>query len=323
MTIRKKNILVFCFMLLLAVGIYVWSYPLNKGKLSVSANVTGYQIISDEIILECPQNPCILSLKTGVHSIDIQKSGYLSEVLNIQIKRGRTTDAPVGLIKIPTLNVSETAPEEKTKPKKSISETLDGLSIISPSWNLDESSLAYIDINDEKLKIWKSDNDISVITPFKNISKDFELFWSPDNQYLLGKEGNNLYFINISKASRKKSVIAFAPKNIIWPKSSGLALFNDESNDVYQADFADETIKPLSITFDLGNTVLDKEDNLISYINDIEGNNATIESFNPALNVKKVIMTKYDFSIGKISADDEKKLFFYNTKDEKWYDLDY
>ena len=322
MTIRKKNILVFCFMILLAVGIYVWSYPLNKGKLSVSANVTEYQIISDENTLECPQSPCVINLKTGVHSIEVQKNGYLSSTISIQIIRGRTIDSDVELIKIPTLNLSEVVPAEKSNNAKNIPAILEGQTIISPVWNSDESNLAYIDTDEEKLKIWAGDNDIRVITSFKNISDEFELSWSPDNQYLFGKEGINLYFINISKASRKKNIIAFVPQNIIWTQKSGSLLFNDDEKNMYLADFSDETIKPLSIVFDLGNSDWDKNGNLISYINNIEGDNVSIVSFNPGLNEKKDIMTKFDFLIGKIVADNE-KIFFYNTKDEKWYNLDY
>ena len=323
MTTRIKNVLVFCAALLLAAGVYVWFYPLNKGILSVSTDAVEYLIITDEKNVECLQNPCVLPFKTGLHNIQIQKDGFFPETIQIEIKRGETNNVSVQFKKIPSLNESDYLPADETKLQKSIPEALGGLSVLAPAWDQMDSNLAFIDQQDDRLKILDSDENIKTIVALKNISDGFKLYWSPDSKCLFGTEGSDIYFINVAKASRKKNILGFAPRNVTWALEGGYLFINDDENNLYKIDMDEEKIEPLAIEFDLSNSVWDEDNFLVSFIYNSEENKATIESFNPVSNEKKEILVKYNFPVTKITSDENKKVYLYNSELEKWYELDY
>jgi len=320
---RFKNLLVLSLTFLFAAGIYIWFYPLNKGVLEVTANITPYLITTDNISTSCAQNPCIIKLKTGLHNITIEKDGYFSDSVSIDIERGRTKNYSSELKKIPSLNVSTAIPSFETRPKKNLPRALENLAISAPAWDQNETNFAFIDKGEEKLKIWGPDENFKIVASLKNVSNDFNLYWSPDNQFLFGVENNNIFLIDVTRATRKKIVLGFNPKNATWFPDSKFLLINDDENNIYKIDPLNAKVIPVAVIFNLGNAVWDINNMLISYTYDSKENKTTIESLDPETGDKKIIVTKYNFPLSKILTDKNKKIYLYNSETESWYELDY
>lgn len=321
MTTRIKNVLVFSLTILAATAVYIWFYPMDKGILSITADSANYLIISEENTIQCPQNPCITSLKTGFHGIKIQKDKFYPENINVEIKRGETKKISVKFKKIPTLSLSPTAPKDKTE-LKTLPEKLKNQSLLAPVWDESETMLAFIDQDDNRLKIWDK-TGTRAVTALRNIGNDFVLHWSPDQKYLFGTDRKDIYFIDIKKASRKKDILEFDPQNTIWSLKSDYLLVNDDKNILYKIDFSKMSTESLETTLDLGNAVWGKGESLIFFSYDKEENKTIIESYDLSAQKKQEILTKYNFPVGKISSDENKKVYLYNSNEKAWYGLDY
>ena len=288
MSIRLKNIFIFLITILLAGGVYIWFYPMSKGKLSVTTGQNQYPLLIGGESILCDLDSCETVLKSGFHNITVQKSGYLPETINIQIKRGDIKNISIDLRKVPVLNPSSEIPEEKQALKE----------------------LPFLDLEDNKLKIRGEVGELKTITTLKNIKEEFVLYWSPDKKYLLGHDGDEIYFINIEEASRKKQVSEFILKNITWSPGSEYLLANNIKNELYKIDFAAQLTEPMEITLDLNNAVWRDNNNLIYFDYDQEENKTIINHFNVLSAKKTEIMIKYDFPVEKIVADEDNIVYF-------------
>ena len=318
---RTKNILVFMFCAVFAAGLYIWFYPLDYGHITAHGNVEGFSMNIRGDITDCTADICSVNVKTGVQIIDFQKDGYVSDRKAVQVTRFNTTDISFSLIKIPSLTKSDFIPAEEQKPEKSLPTNINTSLIISPVWNADKSKLAYVDLNDDRLKIYES-GQAKTVASLKNLSKNFGLLWSPDGKYLFGSEGNGIYFINTDKASRKKEVLGFSPQYFKWAGDDAL-LANDDSGSLYIINMVSETISPLSVKFDLSKSVYGKDGNPVSFSYDKTNKQMSVESFDVNAVEKKTLLSKYDFQPGDIRADVEKNIYIYNSSDSTWYSLDY
>jgi hypothetical protein len=323
MNIRSKNILVFCFMLLVAIAIYIWFYPLNKGSLSISSNVDAYYVSADDINFECTANPCQLSLKTGFYNIKIQKDKYLPEAVAVNIIRGNTSDISIALKKNPILSISKIVPPSDNKVQNTLPKIIEDISYAAAEWNSAGDMLVFLDRTENKLNIWTEKGGIKTITSLKNISDNFKLYWSPDSKYLLGAEKNDIYFIDIEKASRKKISIGFVPINIKWSQKSEYLLANDDENGLYKIDFVKKSAEPIVIILPLANAVWEKEDRLIFFLYDTDTYKTAIKSFDLISGQSIEILTKDNFLADKISSDTEGNIYLYDSEGKTWYVLDY
>ncbi len=301
MSTRLKNIFIFLITILLAGGVYIWFYPMNKGSLSVTANQSQYSLLIDGESILCDLDPCKTVLKSGFHNITAQKSGYLPETINIQIKRGDIKNVSIDFKKTPVLNPSSVIPEEKQTLKE----------------------LPFLDSKDDKLKIRKEGGELKIITTLKNIRGQLNLYLSSGGEYLLGNVGYEFYFIDIKKTSRKKQVSDFVPKNITWSPGSKYLLMNNLTNELYMVNFATQLIEPIEVALDLNNAVWSDENNLIYFDYDEEGNQTTINHFDVLSAKKTQILTKNDFPIEKIVADEDNIVYFYNPDLASWHQLDF
>lgn len=323
MSNRAKSILIFIVMVLLIGGVYFWFYPLNKGKMEIMTGHSDYSIDVRGESIECPQDPCIVTLETGDHILTIQKDTYYSETIIINIKRGETIKTSVELRKIPTLTVSQIIPKDSRKKSlKELPEELKNLSILAPTWDQTEKKLVFLNLNDNKLKIWEENKDLKVITTLKNIGEGFELYWSPNQIYLFGNIKEDIYFINTSKASRKKQVLDFTPQNIIWSLGSDYLLVNDEANNLYKIDFAQESLEPLPKILNLSNAVWESKDSLIFFSYNEDENKTTIENYNLLSQETEEIITKFNFPLSEIALDANNIIYFYNSDEKTWYYLE-
>ena len=320
---RSKNILVFILVLLIAAAIYAWFYPLNKGSISINANVDDYLVMTDDKIIQCIQNPCSISFKTGSVNLKIQKDGYTTQSISSTVKRWSTSNIQIDILKNPSLEQIQEIPEEDVIYEKDMPEILNDYLITSYGWDEKGEDLAFLDQKDEKLKILDSENNVKAVTSLKKLSADFKILWSPDKKYILGIDNADLYIINISKASRKKNILGFSPLNIKWTADSAYALFNDDENDIYSVDLINQDIEPLAVTIDLNNSAWGKNDDLIYFIYDGETNKTDIGSFDLKIKENDIIITKYNFPVTRILSDKNSDIYFYNTENAKWYKLDY
>ena len=321
---RSKNITVFIGMLVLASLIYAWSYPLNKGQLSVETGLDSYKITIDENSILCDQDPCITPLETGPYQVKIQKDGYSAQTLDIYIKRGKTNTISTELKKIPTLTISPIVPKSKGDVVvKKLPQELQNISIMTSAWDLSRNKFAFVDKEDSRLKIWSNNEGLKNITTLKNIGEGFSLHWSPNQSYLFGNEKAEIYFINIESASRKKKVIDFTLHNITWFLDGNNILINDKNNKLYKIVFSEEVVESLETTLDLENAEWINEEEFIFFTSNEKENISIILSYNIAKQETEEIVKKFNFPINNIGIDANKTVYFHNSKDETWYKLDY
>lgn len=321
MTTKIKNVLVFSFTILAAAAVYIWFYPLNKGALSITADLSSYLVFTEEETVQCSQNPCITTLNTGLHNIKVQKDKYYPENLSVEISRGKTKEITIKFKKIPTLNISTKIPKDLSE-KETLPESIKN-SVLVPEWDKTGKLLAYIDQNDERLKVWNEKTGSKTITSLKSIGSGFKLYWSPDNKYIFGNDGKDAYFIDVEDASRHKKILDFMPQNAIWSSTSDYLLVNDDSDGLYKLDFSGMATEYLDADIDLKDSIWINDKNLIYFSVNSSENGTTIANFNPSDKTTTQIATKYDFPVEKINSDENNVIYLYNSKEKTWYELDY
>ncbi len=319
MTTRIKNVLVFSISLLLATGVYGWFYTFNKGTLVVNSNQDNYFIQIDNRSTECLENPCSIKLKAGPHSIITNKSGFYPQEVSVSISKGKTEPIELELKKIPTL----TASEDPTFNSGGIFETPNEVSPVSPTANKDGSMLAFIDSNDEKVKIFNKEGKLKVITIIRNLSSAAKIHWSSDNNHLFIQHNKDGFIINIDEASRKKVTLDFEPNKIIWSNENSYLLMSNNENGLFKFDAIDQTITPLETTINLSNAVWSHTGDLIYFESDNEFIQTSVKKYNFELNQKESIITEYNFPISQITSDDSQRIYLYNSDSNRWYHLDY
>ncbi|MCK5600267.1 PEGA domain-containing protein [Candidatus Pacearchaeota archaeon] len=316
----KKSIVVFIVLMAIAVGIYVWSYPLNKGSLKITSNLSNYLVFFERSSRECFESPCEITLKPGSHQIKVQQDGYFPETIQTTIKRGRGKELSFELKKIPNLMVSETVPKKKNE-NKALPQEINEQGTLTYSWNENADQLAFIDQTDSKLKTWKN-NEIKIITSLKGVSNKLKLNWVPDNQNIFGQEEKVVYFIDTEKASRKKRILDFTPKNLMWIPETNNLLVNDENSNVYQISIMEEDEKEMSFKLNLKNSAWENKSRLIFYDHNKEENQTTVAAMNIESLEKTEILTKFNFPIDQVVSEGG-KIFFHHEIQETWYELNY
>ncbi len=321
MSRRLKNIMVLLITLLLAGGVYGWFYPLNKGTLTIAAGSSPYTIEEGDRQTLCEEDPCEIKLKSGLHYLRIRKEGYLSETVNVSVKRWQTEEVSVELKKIPTLQPAGIAPREPDE-KEGLPKTLEGQSLLAPAWSPSGGQLAYWSPKDKRLKIWDG-NSIRPVAALQNMEKGLEWHWSPDEKNLLGVMKTDLYFISIEKASRKKAAAPFIPQNLFWSPDSEYLLANDTKNDLYKISWTEKTITPLAKRLDLTKAVWEGAEALVYFSYDEEADETAVLKFDLSAGGTETILKKIGFPIKKILAEKDEIIYFYNPADKTWYQLTY
>ena len=115
---RVKSIFIFIITILLATGVYIWFYPMNKGTLIVTTGQNQYSIIAGGENMPCDLDPCEIVLKSDAYNIKVQKNDYLPETIKVQIQRGDTKNISIDFKKVPVLKPSSEAPEERENLKE-------------------------------------------------------------------------------------------------------------------------------------------------------------------------------------------------------------
>lgn len=320
---RFKNILVFCAMLFLAAAVYVWFYPLNKGALIISSEAVPYSVIGGDISYKCAENPCTISLKPGFYNLEIEKDKYLTVAVQVNIARGKTAEISADMRKNPTLSPGAAMPTEENNEQKNPPAAVRALPYANASWSADGNMLAFIDKTDDKLKIFDENGNIKTVTPLKGMGPDFKLYWSSDNKYLFGAERNDIYFIDIQNAARKKMYIGFSPMNIKCFPANPYLLANDDENGLYKINIAGKTIEPIAATLLLANSAWEKDGRLIFFTYDSPAQKTSIKSFDINTGQEYEILAQNNFSASKIASDKDGNIYFYNSIDKTWYNLDY
>lgn len=316
----KKNIVVFIVLMAIAAGIYVWSYPLNKGSLKITSNLSNYLVFFESSSKECLENPCEITLKPGSHQIKVQQDGFFPETIQATIKRGKNKGINVDLKKTPKLIASEIIPKEKNE-NKALPKEINEQDTLTFSWNENAEQLAFIDQTDSKLKTWK-DNEIKITASLKGVSNKLKLNWSPDNQHIFGQEEEVAYFIDTEKASRKKRIFDFTPKNLMWTPETNNLLVNDIALNVYQISIEEEVEKEMNFKLNLKNSAWENKNRLIFYDYNKKENQTTVAAINIESLEKTEILTKFNFPIDQVVSEGG-KIFFHHEAQETWYELDY
>jgi hypothetical protein len=318
---RKKNYLGFALILSLAVFIYLWYYPLDKGNASVTVGLTGYWVLGSDFSADCLTDPCLVSLKSGLHDLQIRKDGYFPGSASIDVHRFKTTEVAVNLRKIPSLKLSVVVPALKedfsTKP---IPQNLSAADVVAPTWDEKGEKLAFLDRGSGQIKVW-SDGTAQPITPLKNIGVGFTMVWAPDQVNLVGIDRQDLYLINTKAASRKMVKMEFVPTNLTWSPDSGFLLANDANAKVYRIGL-DGLWSPMNLVLDLKNAVWGNAHSLFYYAQDEKENKTVVKAFDLSTQETTEILTKYDFPVSKITLDVNGAVYLYSESQNGWYSLE-
>jgi hypothetical protein len=320
---RTKNKVIFGLLMAMAAFIYLWYYPLDRGSVSVSVGLPDYLLTTLSQTIQCPTDPCLLSQKTGTVELKIQKNGYFPETVKVKIIRFKTEALPVQLKKVPTLKETAVVPTESaTNQEKPLPEGLESKITMAPAWDDKGEQLAYLDKGDEKVKVW-SNGTAKIITPLVNIGEGLKFLWSPKNTLLAGLVGNELYFIDTQKASRKKIVVGFEPQGTLWSQNGEALLMNEGPDKVYQLD--PQGNKPILIALkaDLRQATWDTNGKLIYFVVDEKVNQTQVFAYDPTTNESTEVVTKYNFPLSKITRDASGSIYFFNPNLKSWSVLEY
>lgn len=324
MTIQQKNKLIFILMLFLAFLVYLWFYPLNQGYIRVITGQNNYQITIENQIIECKNDPCSLKFQSGFYAIQIEKKEYKPVTQNIAIKRGKVNNIQIKLAKIMTLKVSDISPTlPSSQSNRPLPSSVNVDHIIAPTWNIDEKKLVYLDQNNKRLKVW-SDDKIKIITSLKNIKPPLSFYWSPNEQFILGNNNQDIYFIEINKGSRKKNVLSFNPIAMHWSPDSRYILINNEQNQLFKIELKNpHTTTPLKITLNLAQSVWINEHTILFYAIDQKRKTTIIRTYDFLTQKISTLLTKYNFPINQINYNkDDNLIFLYNAQEKIWYKLE-
>jgi hypothetical protein len=320
---RTKSILVFIITLVLAGAIYAWYYPLDKGGLSVSVGLTDYWVLASDLSVQCPLDPCLISLKTGTRTLEIRKDGYFPVKAESEVKRFRTETIVVQLKKIPTLKETAVIPAEPISvDNKPLPTDMASADILGAAWDAQGEKLAYVDLGDNTVKVW-SGGAAKTITPLENLGKGFQFLWAPNDSELVATDDQDLYLIDTQLASRKKFQLGFVSQNPKWSPKSDFLVLNDPQNKIYKMGVGGEPPSPMEFQVDLGRSVWDSDGRLIYYSEDDQNNQTKVLAYNLSTGESTEIVTKYDFPLSKIAQDKNGAIYFFNPRLASWSVLDY
>lgn len=99
---RLQSLIFFFFSLLLAAGVLLWTFILNKGSL----NITGpfpLVVNAGNKNISCQSAPCTLALTPAKYTITLIKTGFFDDNQTITIRRGQTVNITAALKFIPVV----------------------------------------------------------------------------------------------------------------------------------------------------------------------------------------------------------------------------
>ncbi|MFH1012860.1 MAG: WD40 repeat domain-containing protein [Candidatus Peregrinibacteria bacterium] len=316
---KTKNSIVFLISILLAIGVYVWFFPLNKGTLELKTGIENYRAFIEGQELPCHFDPCTTKLQSGLHRLLIQKAKYATMTQDIVIKRGEVNTIEVDLRRVYTLEPTDTVPHTKEKPKRAIPITPIN-QVLASTWNADESRLIYLDSADERVKIW-SPTGTQLVTALTNIKPPLNFLWSTDQTTLVAHQGHNLYFINVAQGARKKQELNFIPRTIQLSPNGQWLVMSDENGSLYQIHTQDQKLTSTQISADLAYGAWIDEGTLLYFTANPETNRTDILTYTPENGRQVTLTVKFDFLATRMAYDAENKTAYLQKNDEKWYEL--
>lgn len=99
---RPGSIIFFLICLALAVGVLLWTFVLNKGKVTVSGAAPFSISVSGQKKV-CTVSPCTFTLQPRVHTLEVSKDGYETFSERVTVPRGDTVQVAPTFTFIPKL----------------------------------------------------------------------------------------------------------------------------------------------------------------------------------------------------------------------------
>lgn len=322
METRTKTYIAFALCMALAAGIYLWAYPLNRGKVAISAGMPDALVKTDEGTIQCAAEPCVISLTAGIHSLTVQKDGFFPEVAKVAVKRLQTEPLSLTLKKIPGLKESQVVPAEEKGKDKPLPGALEKQGVVSFAWDSKGEKMVYLDPADEKLKLWL-DNASKTVTPLKGGISPMRLMWAPAQNLIVGVAGRDLYRIDPVAASKKKAILAFDPTHFLWSDQGSFILVNNSENKVYRLENSTLAVQGLDLNVDLSMAAWGRDGKLVYTAFDKQENRTTVKAYDLANGLESEITAKFDFPISKIITDANGSIYFFNDRQQNWFLLDY
>ncbi|MBN1258654.1 hypothetical protein JXA05_02765 [Candidatus Peregrinibacteria bacterium] len=319
---KKQKIITAIGMAALIALVLIWFYPLNKGTVMITTGITAYEVrVDEEKWVPCSADPCSLKMASGPHNVEFQKEKYSPVTAQVVVKRGK-----LSVLALKPKKIMEILPSNRVPPYKN-GETLPppaGIaaeSVQASAWNAEGDKFLYLDKEKGRLNMTDGEKT-SPVTVLAGLTPPISLFWSPDGNKAIIKNGQNLYFIGLAEGSRKKETLLFDPSNISWAPGSGYLVFNDSENNVFKSDWQTRAVMPLDKKIPLAQSVWISENTLI-YFEMGDGSRASIYSYDINSGATDSLIQKYDFPLDAvIFGKEENKAFFHNPQNGGWYEMD-
>lgn len=316
---KQKNIIIVIITLALISLVYIWFYPLNNGILSVITEMDNYELQINNESTICEKDPCNIKLKSGSYTVHFTKKEHYSITKTIIINRNKITGLKLNPKKIIVFKKTNIVPESYSKPlsKPQIKED----DILASIWNKDRNKLLFLSKVDDYLQIYQKGGENKVITILKNL-KEPSLYWSNDEEKIIGIDEDGIYFIETLSGKRKKKEINIEVTNIIWPEQSDYLLLNNKQNDVFKILWSnkDETIK-ITDNINLNQSIWINDDEILYFNINKEINRSTIFVYDFENEIKTELITK-NIIVDRVKYDHEKGLgYFYCPKENEWYEI--
>ncbi len=228
MTQRSFSLTIFALSLALALGVYAWFYPLNRGTLTVAAGVADYRLTVDGVPVDCAKDPCqIPRLKRGTHTVRFEKERYTPEEREVFVTRS-------GLVtgfmprRIYELVASRFVPPAFPAPafRPRLPARASG-----PFYSADGQSAAWVEGNDGSLWVMKREGAAQRVTHVA-AGMVFEGFYGPQDRLLL-LSGFTAYWVDLERRARLKTALPFTPAAALWKPDGNAALLADGGGSLF------------------------------------------------------------------------------------------
>ena len=158
----KHPILVLILTILIAIGIIVWGVFFNQATLTVTSDLTPYQVVLGSQITDCQDSPCQLTVKPKRYKVDVTKTGYTTLSQELNIDRGDKLTIKYEPLLLPRLKPIEEAPEP-----------------------IESGYFQINSVGEQLLYLRTPDQGDIVVTTFKDPLTDPSLRVSPNQNYAL------------------------------------------------------------------------------------------------------------------------------------------
>ncbi|QQR83357.1 hypothetical protein IPJ72_06190 [Candidatus Peregrinibacteria bacterium] len=269
-----------------------------------------------ELSMDCADE-CTFSLKQGIYLLKADPEGYLPYYQNIAVSGRTPIHKTVELVRMPTLQLSETLPKPLFE-NQPLPTDLKSMPALFAAWDASGTLLAYYNPDDQRVMLWSE--GFQPISKLSNPSADFYFRWGHTGAYLVGIDGHFLYWFEVSTGKRQKVSLPFAPTTVIWQPNDHGILLSDAKGAIFQLDRSAADPTPLQRSFLLAHSFYWNDQ--LMYFLPTANQSVQLVYYRSDTNRDDVMATFESMVIDQVEPREE-RVFVHNQLDDAWYQLNY